>query len=174
MAPAEPQRLSPEPPPRVQAALRKRLAGRDLEAMNALFALRRTAQQVDNAVTEWLVDVGGSIARFQVLAILWASGDDGAPHKEIVASLGVTRATVSGLMAALQRDGFVESTVDPADRRNQIANLTDKGRERMDSAFGVNAGRVRGAFSLLSRDELATFTELLQRIRQGFASSGGE
>jgi DNA-binding MarR family transcriptional regulator len=32
--------------------------------------------------------------------------------------MGVTHATVSGLMAALEREGFVKSDVDPDDRRN--------------------------------------------------------
>ena len=172
MAPSASRPLPPEPPPAVLAALRSRLAGREREAMGALFALRRTAQQVDNAVTEWLSGVGGSIARFQVMSILWASGDDGVPHKEIVAALGVTRATVSGLIAGLERDGLIQSTVDQADRRNQTARLTDEGRLRMDGAFKANATRLRTAFALLSRDELTAFSEMLQRVRQGFANSG--
>jgi len=40
------------------------------------------------------------------------------PPLAIVAALGVTRATVSGLMAALERDGLVKSAVGRHDRRN--------------------------------------------------------
>ncbi len=139
--------------------------------MGALFALRRTAQQVDNAVTEWLSDVGGSIARFQVMAILWAAVDGGVPHKEIVATLGVTRATVSGLISGLERDGLVVSVVDPNDRRNQTASLTCKARALMDGALEVNVVRMQSAFGGLSQQEMTTFTDLLQRVRQGFAQA---
>lgn len=172
MAQSAQHRLRPEPPPTVLAAFRQRLHGRELQTMGALFALRRTAQQVDNAVTEWLSNFGGSIARFQVMAILWASAGAGVPHKEIVATLGVTRATVSGLMAGLERDGLVESEVNATDRRNLTARLTDKGRTTMDSAFEANVSRMQTAFSFLSDQEMTTFADLLQKIRQGFARAG--
>jgi DNA-binding MarR family transcriptional regulator len=48
----------------------------------------------------------GTPARFQILMLLWAARGRDVPHKEIVAALGVTRATVSGLMAALERDSL--------------------------------------------------------------------
>jgi DNA-binding MarR family transcriptional regulator len=166
-----PNRLQPEPPPTVLAAFRQRLAGRELLSMGTLFALRRTAQLVDNAVTDWLSDVGGSIARFQVMSIVWASAGAGVPHKEIVATLGVTRATVSGLMAGLERDGFVRSEVDATDRRNLIARLTDKGQARMEGAFQSNVSRLKTAFSFLSEEEMEVFAGLLKRIREGFAEA---
>ena len=69
----------------------------------------------------------GSVARYQILMALWASKGTGISQKDIVAAMGVTRPTVSGLMAALERDGLVKSTVDGQDRRKQIARLTAKG-----------------------------------------------
>jgi DNA-binding MarR family transcriptional regulator len=173
MAQSSPNRLRPEPPPTVLAAFRRRLGEHELRTMGTLFALRRTAQQVDNAVTEWLSGAGGSIARFQVMSILWASADAGVPHKEIVATLGVTRATVSGLMAGMERDGLVQSEVDAGDRRNLLASLTEKGRVAMDGAFEVNVARMQTAFGSLSEQEMTIFTDLLARIRQGFAEAAG-
>jgi DNA-binding MarR family transcriptional regulator len=158
----------------VLEALRKRLPSRDLDAFTAMFTLRNTAQQVENVITEWLVGTAGSVARFQIMALLWASDDRGGPHKEIVAALGVTRATVSGLIAGLERDGLVVSTVDENDRRNLVARLTEKGQAVIDGAVKPNSTRLRAAFALLSKDELATLTELLRRVRQGFASSAGK
>lgn len=149
-------------------ALRKRFTGQDLRAFGATFVLRATAQQVDNAITEWMADTAGTPARFQILALLWASGASGVPHKEIVQALHVTRATVSGLMACLERDGLVKSTVDRDDRRNLIANLTAKGRTILDKAIDSNLTSMRAAFATLSADELTTLTSLLQRLRQGF------
>jgi DNA-binding MarR family transcriptional regulator len=169
-----PHRLPPEPPPRVQEALRKRLPNRDQNAFTAMFTLRNTAQQVENVISEWLAGTAGSVARFQIMALLWASDDRGVPHKEIVAALGVTRATVSGLMAGLERDGLLVSAVAENDRRNLVARLTEKGQAMIDGAVKPNSVRLRAAFALLSTDELATLTELLHRVRQGFASSAGK
>ncbi|HTX47877.1 MAG TPA: MarR family transcriptional regulator [Caulobacteraceae bacterium] len=151
-------------------ALRKRLPGRDLPAFGTVFALRSAAQQVDNAVTGWMADSAGTPARFQILGMLWASGAGGVPHKEIVQALQVTRATVSGLMAALERDGLVKSAEDRHDRRNLIATLTARGRAIFERAIDTNIVSLRAAFATLSADDVETLTSLLQRLRQGFVA----
>jgi DNA-binding MarR family transcriptional regulator len=92
-----------------------------------MFALRTTAQQVDNALNEWMAGTVGSAARFKILMALWATKGKGIPHKDIVRAMGVTRATVSGLMAALESEGLVKSHMDREDRRKLIARLTSKG-----------------------------------------------
>jgi hypothetical protein len=42
-----------------------------VQALEALFALRVTAQQVDNAVSEWMAGTVGSFARYKILTALW-------------------------------------------------------------------------------------------------------
>jgi hypothetical protein len=83
-----PYRLPPEPPPTVMEALRNRLTGRNLPALGAVFALGITAQQMDNTITAWMADTAGTPARFQILALLWASGASGVPHRDIVKGPG--------------------------------------------------------------------------------------
>jgi DNA-binding MarR family transcriptional regulator len=153
------------------AALRDRLSGWEQQAFGALFAVRATAQRIDNAVTEWMADSAATPARFQILMLLWAARGRGVPHKEIVAALGVTRATVSGLMAALERDGLVTSVVASDDRRNLLAGLTHKGEAIIEKAIKANRARLRTALSAVSSDEVMTLTTLLERVRQGFAVS---
>ena len=83
-------------------------------------------------------------------------------------ALEVTRATVSGLMTSLERDGLVKSTVDRDDRRNLIATLTSRGRAIVEKAIDSNITSLRAALAPLSANELATLMSLLQRLRQGF------
>jgi DNA-binding MarR family transcriptional regulator len=173
MSARKPSQLPSEPPPAVTEALRSLLSGRELEAFGAVFAVRTTAQHMANAITEWMADSAGSPARFQILMLLWAARGRGVPHKEIVAAHGVTRATVSELMAALERDGLVTSAVASADRRNLLASLTSRGQAIVEKALETNKARLRAAFVALSSDELTTLTTLLQRVRQGFAASAG-
>ena len=173
MSARKPSQLPSEPPPAVMAALRKRLSGREQQAFGAVFVVRTTAQQMDNAVTEWMADSAATPARFQILMLLWAARGRGVPHKEIVAALGVTRATVSGLMAALERDGLVTSAVASDDRRNLLASLTPKGEAIVEKALETNRARLRTAFTALSSDELTTLTTLLERVRQGFSTCAG-
>ena len=139
--------------------------------LGTVFMLRATAQQLDNAVCGWMADTAASPARFQILAQLWAAKGRGVPQKEIAANMGVTRATVSGLMAALERDGLVASTVADEDRRSLLARLTRKGEAIVEKAMEANKTRLRSAFAAMSPDELITLTALLVRVRQGFSAS---
>ena len=173
MSTRKPSQLPSEPPPAVMAALRSRFSGREQQAYRALFVVRTAAQQMDNAITEWMAGSAATPARFQILMILWAQRGRGVPHKEIVAALGVTRATVSGLMAALERDGLVTSAVASDDRRNLLASLTPKGEAIVEKAIETNGARLRTAFAGLSSDDLATLTTLLEHLRQGFSISVG-
>ncbi|MBV8523471.1 MAG: MarR family transcriptional regulator [Acetobacteraceae bacterium] len=166
-----PPRLPPAPPPAVMKELRRCLAGRELQALEAVFTLRMTAQQGDNAIAEWMSGTAGSTARYQILMLLWAARGSAVPHKDIVAALGVTRATVSGLMAALEREGLIRSCVDRDDRRQLLASLTSRGETVMSKAVEVNTTRLRAAFACLSSAELATLTALLHRLREGFAAT---
>ena len=158
------------PPPEVREEIRKRVSDHDAQGMELLFTLRASAQQVDNTVSEWMAGTAGSPARYQIMTALWANKRDGIPHREIVAAMGVTRATVSGLMAALEREGFVKSSVDPNDRRKLIARLTPRGHAVISKAFEANLARFRTVFASLSSAEMATLAALLRRIREGFAA----
>jgi DNA-binding MarR family transcriptional regulator len=85
--------------------------------------------------------------------------------------MGVTRATVSGLMAALEREGFVRSTIDRDDRRKLIARLTPRGEAVIKKAFEVNLDRFRTLFASLSSADLTRLTDLLQRVRESFGAT---
>ncbi len=163
--------LPPEPPPTVTAALRNRFSGREQQMFNAMFVVRSTAQQIDNTVGGWMADSAATPARFRILTLLWAAKERGVPQKEIASSLGVTRATISELMAALERDGLVTSAVDGNDRRSLLASLTRKGEATVERSLEANKARLRAAFSTLSPDDLTTLTTLLERVRQGFSAS---
>lgn len=166
-----PSQLPPTPPPAIVEELRRRLSGRELQAVESVFALRMTAQQVDNALTEWMAGSAGSPARWQILMLLWVSRGRGVPHKDIVAALGVTRATVSGLMAALEREGFVKSAVDSEDRRKLLAILTARGEAVVSKGIEGNIGRLRAVLASFSSSEITTLTALLHRLREGFAAN---
>jgi DNA-binding MarR family transcriptional regulator len=135
--------------------------------MEALFILRTTAQHVDNTLAEWLEKTTGSVARFQILVQLWAAKGSAVPHQDITATLRVTRATVSDLMAALERGGLVRSSADGGDRRRLLATMTSKGEKVISQALGLNITRMRSVFRPLSATELKTLTSLLQRVRDG-------
>jgi DNA-binding MarR family transcriptional regulator len=170
MAMQQPEKRPPGPPPAVVEQLRKRLSEREAQGLEALLALRGAAQQVDTALSEWMADTVGSFARYQILMALWSTKGNAIPHKDIVAAMGVTRATVSGLMAALERDGLVKSYANREDRRKLIARLTSRGEAAIRKAFETNVARFRAVFKSLSSAELTSLTALLHRVRESFTT----
>ena len=142
--------------------------------MQALFALRAGAQQMDNALNEWLVDTAGSFARFQILMALWVAKGQEIPHSDIVRAMGVTRATVSGLMTALERDGLVKSYSNKEDRRKLTARLTTKGEASVKKAFETSLSRFRGVLVSFSAADLTHLVTLLHRIGDSFAATRPE
>ena len=157
------------PPPSVMKKIRQRLSEREVQGLRTVFTLRATAQHVDNAISVWMAGSVGSVARYQILMALWASKGKGVSHKHIVAAMGVTRATVSGLMAGLERDGLVKSQVAGEDRRKLIARLTAKGEAVIKKQHELNLVKFRAVFSSLTSEELSSLTALLHRFREAFA-----
>ena len=158
------------PPPAVMQKIRQHLSEPELQGLGTVFILRATAQHVDNAISEWMAGSVGSVARYQILMALWASKRKGISHKHIVEAMGVTRATVSGLMTALERDSLVKSRVDCEDRRKLIARLTSKGEAVIKKRHELNLVKFRAVFSSFTSEELSSLTTLLHRFREAFAA----
>jgi len=171
MSVRKPVERPPGPPPAVMEKIRQRLSERELQGLRTVFTLRATAQHVDNAISQWMAGSVGSVARYQILMALWASKGKGIPHKHIVEAMGVTRATVSGLMAALERDGLVKSQVDGEDRRKLIARLTAKGEAVIKKQHKLNLVKFRAVFTSFTSEELSSLTALLHRFRKAFAAA---
>lgn len=159
------------PPPYVREALRRRLSGPRSQRLETLFLLKSTAQQVENAVSEWLAGTIGSPARFQTLILLWAAGGRPVQHQEIIAALRIKRATVSALMFSLEQDGLVQSVPDRQDRRRLLATLTRKGEKVATRAMDLNAARLEEVMHGLPLEDLEVLQQLLQRLRDDFVSA---
>ena len=83
--------------------------------------------------------------------------------------MGITRATVSRLMTALEREGFVKSYADLNDRLQLIARLIPWGDAVVRKVFEANLSRFRAVCASFSSAELASLMALLDRSGEGFA-----
>src|ERR1700753_3080494 len=88
------------PPHHIRRRYAEILPADQLSALELLFALRSSVQNIDNALSRWLGSDALTPGRLQVLAVLWSS-DAPLPQKDIVAALRVSRATVSALLDGL-------------------------------------------------------------------------
>jgi len=150
------------------AGHRKRFAGFDAPALRALLALRTTAQRVDNAVGSWFIDADLTPQTFGVLIVLHAEG------KPISLSglrryLGTTQANVTGLVAALERNGYIERKASTVDHRVTFVSLSRSGKRVVTSMLPSYFARNKAAMKTLTRSEKATLLDLLVKTSLGFA-----
>lgn len=94
-------------------------------------------------------------------SVLALAREDERTVGALATELDLNLATVSGLVADLERIGFVERSADPADRRRTIVRIPS-GQERVVDTWlaGATAPLVR-ALRQLSAEERATFVKAL-------------
>jgi DNA-binding MarR family transcriptional regulator len=114
-----------------------------------------------------------SAGRLAMLELL-----DGAPERalrpaELAERLGVTRASVTGLLDALEADGLVARRRDPSDGRGVRAALTGAGRELIGRILPGHVGRLAAVTRALSTEERAQLVGLLDKVRGGLGALRG-
>lgn len=99
------------------------------------------------------------------MPVFFALQDGGAMTQKALAQLAaVEQPTMANTLNRMERDGLVQRTPDPNDRRSAQVSLTPLGRERAKAAF-VSAIEVNGiATAALQPAEREAFYGMLHRI----------
>jgi DNA-binding MarR family transcriptional regulator len=79
--------------------------------------------------------MGLTPARFDLLFALKLEDRRRMLQRELQDTLGVSRTTVSRMLASLEKLGLVQRTVDPKDRRRKWVTLTKRGFWRIGTAY---------------------------------------
>jgi len=111
-----------------------------------------------------------SDGRFNVMMLLLMRKPDGCGAAELADCAGVSRATMSGLLDVLERDGRVQREPEPEDRRAVRVALTEKGRAEMEALLPGYFERVTEMMEPLSERELKQLVQLLQKIQASLSS----
>lgn len=104
---------------------------------------------------------GGSPARWQVLLVV--RSEQGGAQSEIAKALGVTPATLTHHLNAMERDGLVRRWREDGNRRVQRTELTPEGEElflRLRKVAVAHSARISAALG----DDAERFAEMLDRI----------
>ena len=83
---------------------------------------------------------------------------------ELASRLGLTLPTVSGVLADLDRAGFVTRHADPADRRRTIAQIADGKRELVSQWLDGAAGPLARVLDKLSPSEQQAFLKAMDLL----------
>lgn len=89
---------------------------------------------------------------------------DGQVQADLGRRMAIEPATLTGIVQRLEREGWVQRSCDPENRRLQRVWLTDKAREAMPALLNMQAQRRERSFSGFDAEELTRLEELLDRI----------
>ena len=141
-------------------------------ACDAYLNLLRTGDEVFAVVNRFLHSHEISQGGFTVLMLLGTC--PGEENEEVPATpatlaeeAGVTRATMTGLVDTLEKDGLVERKPDPKDRRTIHVHLTRKGQRMLDAMVPDYFQCMADILKPLSETERKQMVRLLQKIQAG-------
>jgi DNA-binding MarR family transcriptional regulator len=97
----------------------------------AFLSLVWTWQAVEEAGRAFFPRFGLTGAQFNVLMILADFHGRAFRQHELAEILVVNRASIGSVLGRMERDGWVERTPDPADRRAMLVALTDAGEAKL-------------------------------------------
>jgi len=84
--------------------------------------------------------------------------------------IGVDKGAMSRTVAALQRRGVLQVTVDRSDARQRVIEFTSAGKKLHQRVLALALERERRMYAIFSDAELATLSALLRRYRSHLAT----
>ena len=114
-----------------------------------------------------------TLPRFDLMAQL-ERAPNGLRMSEVSKRMMVTGGNVTGITDGLAKEGLVERTADPADRRAWLVRLTPAGRRAFVAMAGEHERWIVESFKELSGREMATMAALLARLKTHVRSLEGE
>ena len=92
----------------------------------------------------------------------------------LAAQLGLTLSTVSGVLADLDRAGFVERSADQADRRRTIVQIKPGAQSAVRQWLDGAAAPLARVLDRLGADERAAFLKAMDMLEAEFQATDGE
>ncbi len=155
--------------PRFECLLRaaERYPTLDPAASEAFLHLLRTGDAVYAKESDFLGQHAISQGRFTVLMLLNRTEDGCSTPAELAEKVGVARATMTGLLDTLEKDGVITRGDDAQDRRTVPVRLTVAGRKLLEKMLPDYFACVAGIMEPLNAAERRQLVRLLQKIQRG-------
>jgi DNA-binding MarR family transcriptional regulator len=139
----------------------------DPTACEAYLNLLRAGDEAYRKSETFFNSHGMTPGRFTVLMLLFdklAGISLPQTPAELAEKAGVARATITGLVDTLERDGLVTRRHDPGDRRMMLIHLTPKGQAALDAILPGYFRQMADQMEPLTEHERKTLVRLLSKV----------
>lgn len=151
----------------------RRFGSGDPSDVLVLLSLLGAARDVGRMKEAHFARYGLSDGRFFVLMLLRRIREDGGSAMspaDIADRAGVSRATMTGLLDGLEKDGLIARVPRSDDRRMIDIHITDHALKLLERTLPDHYARLGKALAGVSKSEKETLTRLLTRVREAVAA----
>ena len=131
----------------------------------AFLALAWTWQRLEALGRDFFPRYGITDVQFNVLMILWDYRERLLRQHELAELLVVNRASAGGVIARLERAGWISRKVDPGDTRARLVRLTRAGIAKLEEVRGPYYRMLGRVFRDTDGATLDGFIQYLDEIR---------
>ncbi|MBW2249198.1 MAG: MarR family transcriptional regulator [Deltaproteobacteria bacterium] len=145
----------------------KRYPDLDPSALKTCVVLLRTGSDLLTAFETILGKHGLSQGRFLTLIVMNRTPNKAINPSTLAEKVGVTRATMTGLLDGLEQKGLVKRLAHSEDRRKVSIRLMETGRQILDEMLPDYYSRIAKLMVNLTENERKSLESLLAKVNQG-------
>ena len=144
--------------------LARRYEEMEPSSVNAAVTLLKVGSDLLTGFEKMLRGYGLSQGRFLILIVMNRQPDEETTPSVLAEKIGVTRATMTGLINGLVRDGLIERYARADDRRGVNLKLTRMGRDLLEGLLPDYWSRIFTLMGGLDDDEEKALVALLGKV----------
>ena len=103
---------------------------------SAIYLAAKMAREFTMALQKRAAALGFSPGQFPILIELWH--EEGLTQRQLLDRIDVEQATLANTLSRMERDGLIVRKTHPGDRRAQIIELTQRGRDLEANAIAAS------------------------------------
>ena len=153
------------PDAKILSKFAERYPQAEIDRVIHFLTLLRVGSDLSMVLNNFLADYGLLQGRWWVLILLMREPDLSASPSQLAEKAGVSRATMSGLIEGLVKQGLVTRIISDQDRRHQQIKLTKAGQAKLDEIMPEYYRRVAALMQVLSKEEGEQLTDMLRRLQ---------
>lgn len=136
----------------------------NVNAVESCIALLRTASDISKVLDKHFSKHGISEGKFTVLMMLYRQSDYQLTPISLSQKAEVTKGTMTGLIAGLEKQGFIEKISNPCDKRGYLVRLTSKGISTLEEILPTHYKLIGEIMNGLKNDQLKELISLLNLL----------
>ncbi|WP_080846834.1 MarR family winged helix-turn-helix transcriptional regulator [Cytobacillus gottheilii] len=132
------------------------------QSLKLFIVLSRAYRSINEQVNKRIQTYGLNPTEFAVLELLYHKGDQ--PLQQIGGKILLASGSITYVVDKLEQKDYLRRVACPNDRRVTFAQITEKGKEFIESIFPEHEQKIHEIMSVLSEEEKETAIDLLKTV----------